>query len=246
MHLTSHRSAARSPDPATRAFFKVYHKLMRVLASLAMVTSLTAAYGQSPVPAARIDEWHGLKLGVTAPEEALQILGKPDTDDKKASGQFNPLWGESGLYSQALEGTNERLRKVLYYKRPVEGFKSVELLFFRGKLVLIGLEPKSSIPVSELQATYRLDFAFWDLSRYDQLLTPLQSDDAPMRIEAVDSSIALRTFYVVASRDSNVFGAFASTISTAQGGFANHLFLVSRDYLRPKQENRPKTETLLK
>jgi hypothetical protein len=220
---------------------------MRALATFALAASLTAAFGQSPAPSARIDEWHGLKLGATSPEEALQILGKTDTDDKKASGQFNPLWGESGLYTPALAGTTERLRKVVYaYKRPVEGFKSVELLFFRGKLVCIGLEPKASIPLSEIQSTYGLDFAFWNLSRYDQLMTPLQSDDAPLKIEAVDSSIALRAFYVVATQDGNVFGAFASTVTTVQRGLVNHLFLVSRDYAIPRTSVRPKTESILK
>jgi hypothetical protein len=171
---------------------------------------------------------------------------------------MNPLWGESGLYSLASAGATEELRRVRYaHKRAVEGFTSVELLFFHGKLAFISLHPKAAIPLSEIQSTYGLDFAFWNLSRsergtiydFSHLMTPLKSEDTPTNIVPV--SFPLRTFYVVASQDGNVFGAFAYADTTVQRGNVVELFLVSRDYVRPasprpQQDDRPKTESILK
>ena len=39
----------------------------------------------------RIDQWHGLKLGLSTPEDALRTLGKPDMVDKRARGEFSPI-----------------------------------------------------------------------------------------------------------------------------------------------------------
>lgn len=217
-----------------------------------LVTSMFFASAQSTAATARIDQWHGLKLALSTPDEALQALGKPETDDKKATGEFNPVWGTSGIYSLVTVGSKEKLRKVTYaYRRAIDGFKSVELLFFRDKLMCITLEPRTPIPFAEIQSTYGLELQLWNLSRYDQFVNRLQPDESPStRLQLTGESgplALLRTFYLVASEEGNVLGAFASTFNVARDGTITKLSLISKDYVRNRPASeRPKTEVILK
>lgn len=225
---------------------------MRARLFAVLVAPVFFASAQSTAATAKIDQWHGLRLALSTPDEALQALGKPETDNKKASVGFNPIWGTSGIYSLPPAITREKLRKVTYaYRRAIDGFKSVELLFFQEKLVCITLEPKTPIPFVEIQSTYGLELQLWNLSRYDQLFNRLQPDESPStRVQLTGESgplALLRTFYLVASEDGNVLGAFASTFNTARGGAITKLSLISKDYIRPRPESqRPKTEAILK
>ena len=217
-----------------------------------LVAPVFLASAQSSSATAKIDQWHGLNLAVSTPDEALQALGKPETDDKKATGEINPVWGTSGIYSHVTLGSKEKLRKVTYaYRRAIDGFKSVELLFFRDKLMCITLEPRTPIPFAEIQSTYGLELQLWNLSRYDQFVNRLQPDEAPStRLQLTGESgplALLRTFYLVASEEGNVLGAFASTFNAARDGTIAKLSLISKDYVRVRPASeRPKTEVILK
>lgn len=216
-----------------------------------LVAPLSFASAQSTA-AAKIDQWHGLKLALSTPDEALQALGKPETDDRKATGEFNPVWGISGIYSRMTVGSKEKLRRVIYaHRRTIDGFKSVELLFFRDRLMCITLEPNAPIPFADMQSTYGLEVQLWNLSRDGQFVNRLQPDELPstgLRPTGESGPLSLlRTFYVVASDEGNVLGAFASTFNAARDGAITKLWLISKDYVRIRSAaERPKTEVILK
>ena len=209
------------------------------------------ASAQSTAASPRIDQWHGLRLGSSTPEEAVQAFGKPETDDKRADAHFEPIWGTSGLYKLVMPTPGERLRRQRFaHKRAVPGFESVELTYLNDKLVCISLEPEAAIPFAEILKTYGLELQLWNLSRNDQFLGPLQLDEQPTGAQPTGESgpdSLLRTFYATACQDGNVLGARGSTLTTARKGIVTRLLLISPRYVHPREISaRPKTETILK
>ena len=103
--------------------------------------------GDTPQP----DRWHGLILGETRPEQAVQLLGNPKSDkpDRLFIREIGK-WFEPGL-------SRKNLRKQTF--REVAGFDRVDLYYKDGNLVVIQLDPsRDQIQPSALQNIYGVEF----------------------------------------------------------------------------------------
>ena len=112
--------------------------------------------------AAQPNQWHGLLLDQSSPDQAIQILGKPTQDD---SGAFQAVTRKyrSQAYSAfkfASLPTAKNLPIRLMLFDGAEGFKKVVLIFRKEKLAMICLEPEKTnkINAADLAEEYGVLF----------------------------------------------------------------------------------------
>src|SRR5688572_3185887 len=114
---------------------------MKYLLLLAVVSISVVA--QSP------DRWKGLVIDESTPENAISILGKPDSDKTDSF----PIWKIEDWFTKSIR---EKKWRRLEYKN-VEGFDKV-ILALDTKLVFIELNPKKLDP-DVLENAYGIPFS---------------------------------------------------------------------------------------
>jgi len=106
------------------------------------------------------DGWHGLLLNESTLEDAIQILGKPNTDKTEQKLQTAIGYRING---------DLRYRKLEYKKR--KGMDKAELYFLEGKLAAIQLDLRIEMNPNSLADDFGVDFAP-ELSGVDITLRP--------------------------------------------------------------------------
>lgn len=127
---------------------------MKILLIVLLFTAVTL--GQQP------DRWKGLVIDETAPEKAIEILGKPDVDKTDS---FRVYKIEDWLTKSIREKKYRRLE----YKK-IDGFDKVILAFNDDTLVFIELNPKKLDP-DVLENAYGLQFTA-TFDKFDRVLSP--------------------------------------------------------------------------
>jgi len=104
-----------------------------------------------------------LKLDVTTPEDAIQILGKPNRDEF----DIFSLGGKNGIFQVSIESIfkakeKEKSFRKLTYKK-LQETDDLTLRFFEGKLVHIIFDydlgkKEKRIPANSLSEKYKTDF----------------------------------------------------------------------------------------
>ncbi|HYG83123.1 MAG TPA: hypothetical protein VD861_22185 [Pyrinomonadaceae bacterium] len=90
-------------------------------------------------PGPRPDGWRGLVLNVSAPEDAIRVLGAPSKDKDRA--QLDTI---SHLEKWLGGKQKEKVFRTLTFKKPLPGLKQAKLSFLDGKLVSIHLEGENA------------------------------------------------------------------------------------------------------
>lgn len=105
--------------------------------------------------AAKPNQWNGLSLNETTPEQAIKTLGAPQRDE---SGELwnlarSKAFNISSMFFLMSRKTD--VVRVLKYEA-LESFKTVSLIFKGDKLVVIHLEPtkENKIPAGDIKGLY--------------------------------------------------------------------------------------------
>ena len=110
-----------------------------------------ALLGQPASDRPQPDRWRGLVLAQSTPDDALRVLGRPESDKPDRLLIYGVgKWFEPGLRKKIL-------RRQSWKK--VEGFDRVDLYYKGDKLVVIQLDFDKEIPPTALPNIYGLEFA---------------------------------------------------------------------------------------
>ena len=118
------------------------------LAAIFMFTCVCAAFAQEqdkPMP----DRWRGLIIDESTPEDAIRILGQPQSD------KLSDLPVQR-INNWITKTRKEKVFKRLKFKKP-EGMDAAELYFLSGRLVMIQLDTKELKP-NTLPGVYGIEF----------------------------------------------------------------------------------------
>jgi hypothetical protein len=119
-----------------------------VLLLLSFQLIATAKIQESPLP----DRWHTLVLDQSAPEDAINSLGKPRKE------YLSPLRADP-LSSWLTKRCKQKIFRTFEYKNPVEGVERAWLFFLEGKLVAIMLDMKEGmVTPNGLSGIYGVEF----------------------------------------------------------------------------------------
>lgn len=211
-----------------------------LIAVFFLVISAGVIAGQEDRP--QPDRWRGLVLDQATPEDAIRVLGQPESDKP------DRLFIE-GIGRWFRPGLNKKALRKLRFKKPA-GLDSADLYFEGGKLAVIQLDFEKEITPTALANSYGLEFR--------PIISGFQEAGSPAHYERHKGQVYPKRFpdhYVIvatvpasilAANVGNMGGALKAMIvtgaDTAGGGFPGRvrsLQLISR-----RLENREGTDVL--
>lgn len=170
---------------------------MKIVRTITIITMLAIGiFAQSP------DQWRGLTIDESTPEDAVAAFGSPKSD--KANNRYR-------LGKWYTKGIGRQLR-ILHYEN-VEGFPDVKLGFLESKLAVIHLEPKKLTAQALLSAYGDVEFRFANevLSPND-FKTPRNTDDKPVKLGTVYNLVAVTDNVIAEVTVGNVAGNVMSSL----------------------------------
>lgn len=111
---------------------------------LASCSVALAQEQDKPMP----DRWRGLIIDQSTAEDAIKVLGQPDSDKDES---FRPY-----PFDKRISTKGKSFRHLKF--KEVKGLDSARLVFTDNKLVCISLDLKEHIPASAIQNNYGIEF----------------------------------------------------------------------------------------
>ena len=196
---------------------------MKNLIAFSVLLASASLLAQTP------DSWRGMTLDQTTPEEAIEILGKPDKSKDRQ--KFHTVVGDW------LDG-DTRYRKLEF--KDLDGIKKANLYFDGGTLQVIEIEPREKINPNSLGGAYgvklipkvsglNIAFSPRDYERHEGQVYPKSYPLAYNLVGVAPGS------FVVARVGQGTFSNFGKSIGGIQDdgssfpGSVNMIQLISRE-----------------
>lgn len=181
--------------------------VLTCLISILLLSCVMPLKAQEQVTA-QPDGWRGLVIDVSAPEDAIRILGQPSSDKSNQSLKLLMVdkWLAGGNY-------NQKIFRRLTFKKPA-GFNEAQLSFLDSKLVMIDLEPQTGdvpnwVDPDDLATIFNAKFTAqeWHIGKKLPPLTEFEQNmgnDPPKKFAEIYDMIAISERNLILARIDNI------------------------------------------